>query len=121
MPSNAVYVGRPTKWGNPFALGDKITPDSPFWPYLLMTVPEEARTHRWAFLSILDRGTAVDAYAWWLYEQPDLMLAAEEELGGHDLVCWCPLTDATGQSVACHADVLLELANPDTSKEGRDH
>lgn len=28
-----------------------------------------------------------------------------ERLAGHDLACWCPLDDA------CHADVLLELAN----------
>lgn len=28
------------------------------------------------------------------------------ELAGRDLACWCPL----GQP--CHADVLLELANP---------
>lgn len=27
------------------------------------------------------------------------------ELAGHDLACWCPLDQA------CHADVLLELAN----------
>lgn len=28
------------------------------------------------------------------------------ELRGHDLGCWCPLDQP------CHADVLLELANP---------
>ena len=27
------------------------------------------------------------------------------ELAGHDLACWCPLEGA------CHADVLLEVAN----------
>ena len=27
------------------------------------------------------------------------------ELRGHDLACWCPLDEA------CHADVLLEVAN----------
>jgi hypothetical protein len=27
------------------------------------------------------------------------------ELAGHDLACWCPLDGA------CHADVLLEVAN----------
>ena len=32
-------------------------------------------------------------------------------LRGHDLVCWCPLEDANGNPVPCHADVLLELAN----------
>ena len=33
------------------------------------------------------------------------------ELAGHDLMCWCPLEDAAGYRVPCHADVLLELAN----------
>ena len=31
-------------------------------------------------------------------------------LTGHDLMCWCPLEDAAGYRVPCHADVLLELA-----------
>jgi Domain of unknown function (DUF4326) len=29
-----------------------------------------------------------------------------QDLGGRDLACWCPLDQP------CHADVLLELANP---------
>lgn len=29
------------------------------------------------------------------------------ELAGKDLACWCPL------DVACHADVLLAIANPE--------
>jgi hypothetical protein len=38
-----------------------------------------------------------------LLRQPDLM-AALPQLRGKDLVCWC-------DPDACHADVLLELAN----------
>jgi hypothetical protein len=34
-----------------------------------------------------------------------------ERLRGHDLACWCPLVDADGNHVPCHADILLELAN----------
>lgn len=33
------------------------------------------------------------------------------DLRGRDLACWCPLEDAAGNRVPCHADVLLELAN----------
>jgi hypothetical protein len=36
------------------------------------------------------------------------------ELAGHDLACWCPLQDAQGSRVPCHADVLLEIANSPT-------
>lgn len=78
MPQNAVYVGRPTKWGNPF----RPSGDS-------------------------DRGLAVCNFSMWIREgiaanqYPDLT-----ELRGKDLACWCPLDQP------CHADVLLELANP---------
>lgn len=37
---------------------------------------------------------------------------ARAELAGKDLACWCPLVDENGLRVPCHADVLLELANP---------
>ena len=33
-------------------------------------------------------------------------------LAGHDLMCWCPLEDSEWHRAPCHADVLLELANP---------
>lgn len=39
-------------------------------------------------------------------EQRELKLAIREHLAGHNLACWCPLDGP------CHADVLLELANP---------
>jgi hypothetical protein len=32
--------------------------------------------------------------------------ALRQDLAGHDLACWCPLDQP------CHADILLELANP---------
>jgi hypothetical protein len=34
------------------------------------------------------------------------MATLERDLAGRDLACWCPLNQP------CHADVLLELANP---------
>jgi hypothetical protein len=52
---------------------------------------------------------AVVAYRRWagMYLVDD----ARRVLGGRDLVCWCPLLDASGERVPCHADVLLEIAN----------
>lgn len=35
-----------------------------------------------------------------------------EELAGKNLACWCPL------DLACHADILLELANRDGTEAG---
>jgi hypothetical protein len=43
-------------------------------------------------------------YRQWLPSQP--LYLEVSELAGHDLICFCPLDQP------CHADVLLELANP---------
>lgn len=63
MPVGAVYVGRPTRWGNP-APADP-TPDG--------------------------RAAAVAAYRAWIAGRPDLIAAARQALAGRDLACWCPL------------------------------
>jgi hypothetical protein len=54
-----------------------------------------------------------DLTDWLAHEDPfyDELRAALGSLRGHDLACWCPLVDAQGRPVPCHADVLLELAN----------
>lgn len=82
IPADAVYVGRPSKWGNPFPMNGEDT-----------------------------RQWAIDAYRGMLRHEstnPDSvyygMRAVVDELRGKDLVCWCA-------PEACHADVLLEIAN----------
>lgn len=71
-----VYVGRPTKWGNPFVVGKDGT-----------------------------REEVIAKYRAWLRNHPDLtLLLIVKELRGKDLACWCA-------PEACHADVLLKLAN----------
>jgi hypothetical protein len=75
----SIYVGRGTRWGNPFKVGDPGVPD---------------------------RATAARLYR---ENVPgELVGAAKRKLRGRDLACYCPLDDA------CHADVLLELANEPT-------
>jgi len=88
MPEGAIYVGRPTKWGNPFKVP---TPSE-----ISGITREEAHD------------IAVKVYGWELMiEGPgfELAQAAKRELRGHDLVCWCRLDEP------CHADVLLRVAN----------
>ena len=96
MPASAVYVGRPTRWGNPYRIGDVV--------------------HRGLSVSgrdevISDAEGAVNAYRRWLFtikRSRDLIVL----LQGKDLACWCSLNQP------CHADVLLELANhPAVGKE----
>jgi hypothetical protein len=86
LPPDAIYVGRPSPWGNRFILGR------------VYTMPSGDRR--------LDPETAVALFR---IEVDHAPRAAIEDwlapLRGHDLVCWCPLDQP------CHADVLLELAN----------
>jgi hypothetical protein len=59
MPHGAVYIGRPSKWGNPFVIGR-----------------DGSRTE------------VVAKYRDHLLSSPAL-LAALPELRGKDLMCWC--------------------------------
>lgn len=95
IPEGAIYVGRPTVFGNPFH------------------GPAERRRDRPS--TVLRR---IEAYRDWITRPKNSpwfgtnaeaarrrLLDALPRLRGHDLACWCPL------SAPCHADVLLELAN----------
>ena len=70
-----VYVGRPSKFGNPFSIGKDGT-----------------------------REDVIKKYREWIKTRPDLIAAAKIELRDKILACWCA-------PQACHADVLLEIAN----------
>mgnify|MGYP000004534710 FL=1 len=90
---NSVYVGRPTKWGNPFTHLAKDT---------------QAR------FKVDTREDAVLAFERYLTKMiekdPTLLLRIRSELGGKNLVCWCA-------PAKCHAEVLLKFANPDLEGE----
>ena len=58
IPAGAIYIGRGSKWGNPFRIG----PDG-------------------------DRATVIAKYERWLRDQHHL-LRALDELRGHHLVCF---------------------------------
>jgi hypothetical protein len=64
MPEGAVYVGRPSKWGNPY--------DVRIW----------------------GREEAIRLYPEWVREQIDAGYLNPSELRGRDLACWCPLNKA---------------------------
>lgn len=54
-----VYIGRPSKWGNPFVISSKC-----------------------------DRKEVIEQYRNWVVSQPHLM-ASLSELEGKVLACWC--------------------------------
>lgn len=101
MPEGAIYVGRPTLWGNPFGPED--------FPTATVTdgVPWERQWREHAVTLYLRE---LDAALSHPYERPiDIkfrtIAAKINELSGHDLCCWCPL------DMSCHADVLLQIDN----------
>lgn len=93
MPDDAVYVGRPSTWGNPYKLGGR----NPVTGRKIETLEEAVELYRAEIATMMtDHPERYSAF----------ILSAQTELGGRTLACWCPLTQP------CHADVLLEIANP---------
>ncbi len=82
-PEGAVYVGRGTKWGNPFEVGMILKKNR----------------------APLDVDEVVDQYRINLERLMKMRGANIQDLRGKDLMCFCPLDQP------CHADVLLEIAN----------
>jgi hypothetical protein len=115
-PNGAVYVGRPTRWGNPYRVGTgEIRVQGPLFGAGAGSYDTD--DERWYDVPLPGhRGLTADL-AVALYRQdlvntvgdshPDFdeLREALGELTGKDLACWCPLDQP------CHADVLLELAN----------
>ena len=104
-PKGSVYVGRGTKWGNPFVVGRDGTRIECVQLYRALAA---------GYLCISKKAEHVD-------RQKLARLALEAaplQLRGKDLMCWCPLEDADGNRVPCHADVLLELSNSQPRAKG---
>lgn len=112
MPEGAVYVGRPTKWGNPYWDVERYGLD------LCLRAFENTAHGIWNPSIVEGWGqTEFIQRLWlkWLYEDHCRWMKrfngrhpAEEiriELRGKDLACWCPPLEK------CHADILLEIAN----------
>jgi hypothetical protein len=98
MPEGTIYVGRPTRWGNPYRWADY--PAVVSWDGEPTHVPAAVR-RRYA---VVDFKSAVAYGVGGLPGYPSLD-EITTALADHDLACWCPLDQP------CHADVLLEIAN----------
>jgi len=91
MPEGAIYVGRPGKWGNPFAAKD-----------------------------VGGRAAAVELYEDWLLNEIEIVPGNLEEiraeLRGKTLACWCPLdqpchADVLLRIANAEADLTEEESN----------
>jgi hypothetical protein len=67
FPPGSVYIGRPSKWGNPFAISATCT-----------------------------REQSVAKFREWVKTQPELISQAKTELRGCDLVCFCSPKECHG-------------------------
>ena len=123
MPEDTVYVGRPTKFGNPFqaykckCCGYWDVRDDNGVTYLVdheQTRRPEVRADRRTWTTRDEaRQKAAELYelemTYWLGGRmkwdPELAEAIRG-LRGKNLACWCPLEEPW-----CHAELLLELAN----------
>lgn len=106
MPENTVSVARPGRFGNPFTV---------------------AGCREAGYQGIDDQIAArcVEAFRVWLgpmwrnnwdgdesEKARAALLAGMDDLRGKSLACWC------APDSPCHADALLELANPDLTSQG---
>ena len=78
-----IYIGRPTKWGNP-------------WSHKLSRFPDT--------IKVKTRDESVENFRRYLRERPELIEAVRRELRGKFLVCFC-------RPHACHGDVLARVAD----------
>lgn len=87
IPPDAVYVGRPSEWGNPFSHIDSSDSDVVY---------------------VDTREIAIYAYELHLLQSierdPTILSRLRNTLFDRDLVCWC-------SPKLCHADILLKYAN----------
>jgi len=101
----AVYVGRPTRWGNPWVVVETQTGWAVNWvgPGGWETASAETSTRRAA------HEIAVGLYREWLDSNADLTSRARAGLVGRDLMCWC------AEHLPCHVDILLEIVNEEVA------
>lgn len=130
MPANTVYVGRGSRWGNPYRFGETQVRT----PGIHQDWEREGRLHKrsgeqHAFvhpgstyeapiitMHQVEDATAeqcVEMYRAYItgtpdrinFRHPPMIEQIKAELAGKNLACWCPVDQA------CHADLLLEIAN----------
>lgn len=106
MPPNTVYVGRPTKFGNPWTpVGYWNAGYSGDHSVAVQACVENFRAWmtrtRSAWSGDVPTGPIKELGSPMIYHEPPDV----SELRGKNLACWCPLDQP------CHADVLLEIAN----------
>jgi hypothetical protein len=89
VPVDAVYVGRPSSWGNPYSHKEGTLAAHQ------VDTKEEAI---WSFARDLAGNKA-------------LLDRVRKELQGKDLACWCRPRRGFKGRLLCHAQILMAAAN----------
>jgi hypothetical protein len=105
MPEGAIYVGRPTRWGNPFWHMEKfhgVEAALDFYRTMIVGGWSPSLLDKW---NVVNEQIPYHAQNVWRNRMGVHPMDRIHELRGHDLACWCRLDQP------CHADILLELVN----------
>lgn len=100
-PVGAKYVGRGTRWGNPWVVAETKTGWAVNW------AGEGGPRPDWTVSASSKHAAhvlAVGLFREFVVLTVGYDVRARVELTGKDLMCWC------APDLPCHADVLLELA-----------
>jgi len=98
LPPGSVYVGRPSRWGNPYHI--ERYPRLRRW----LVVRRDTRSGLGSFASESEAVYwAAKGFGLVIPDEPDRAAWLQPLRGATALACWCPLTSP------CHADVLIEL------------
>ena len=107
IPAGVIYIGRGSKWGNPFKLvGGMIYVDAGHYQWTLFyqeagyTTEDVVRLFR-DMLMDLNSHPVDDA----IRSRFRLMRDTIGNLSGKTIACWCKV------DACCHGDALAELAN----------
>lgn len=91
MPVNTKYVGRPTKWGNPFRVDDLGAKEA-------VCLYKECLLNNsitYYYFDEIEARIQYDRFKW--------MAENLDQLRGYNLACFCNINEP------CHVDVLIEL------------
>lgn len=114
MSPNTVYVGRPSKWGNPFYIAEENSNGIKYYHVCNETMHLTTYTSKHDAMS-----QSVKFYEQWLFTASTVLIYGIYGAGARlrlevfcslpekNLCCWCPLDQP------CHADILLKIANED--------
>ena len=106
-PDGVIYVGRGSKWGNPYRVVAVDLPSIGEYPggWRVRPEPSVSYFHHLWFTEREAAERAVHLYRFDIERRLEGGFIDLSPLAGRDLMCWC------APNMPCHADVLLELAN----------